>query len=186
MNITLNIPNSDITITVQGTDAELYSILQMLLQLSKPLTKPLVSPSPVAPLSKPVTSSLPAEVPNARAFIASIYVYKSNVNSPHGRPRYAAEMLLDGKPHSMLDIAKQSKASSKSILSMIRSLRRAGAEIVIDNTSPSPARHTYTLVSVPDKKYRVRKRSNAGKPIKTTVKTSTDLKASSILSGKKV
>lgn len=192
MNITLNIPNNNLKITIEGTQPELQSIINMLLQISKPLNAPATTiPLKTAVTSKKasvstVPSAIDGEVYNGRAFIASLYVYKSNVRSPHGRPRYAAEMLLDGKPHSISEITKVSKASYDSIINMIKLLRSAGATIVVDSRSKNATQHSYTLVSVPNKKYRVRKRSNAGKPRKNTVKTSADFNASSILSGKKV
>jgi len=191
MNITLNIPKSNISITIEGTQPEMHSIINMLLQISKPLNAPAIRFSPkTAVTSKKasvttVPSAIDYEVHNGRAFIASLYVYKSSVHSPHGQPRYAAEMLLDGKPHSISEITKVSNASYHSVINMIKLLRSAGATILVDTRSKNEWEYTYTLVSVPNKKYRVRKRSNTGKPRKNIVKTSADFNASSILSGKK-
>jgi len=185
MNITLNIPNTSTKITIEGTQAELQSIVAMLLQIAQPisLSTPAVT-SKKAPTPS-VPSAIEGEVYNARAFIASLYVYKPSLYSPHGRPRYAAEMLVDGKPHSIAQITKASKASYDSVMKMIKRLRSAGAVITVDDRSRNAVNHTYTLVSVPSKKYRVRQRSNAGKPIKTVVKSPADMNASIILSGKK-
>jgi hypothetical protein len=185
MNITLNIPNTSTKITIEGTQAELQSIVTMLLQISQPisLSLPTVT-SKEAPASS-IASAIEGEVYNARLFIASLYVYKSNLNSAHGRTRYAAEMLVDGKPHSISQITKTSKSSYASIINMIKFLSSAGAVITVDDRSPNPVNHTYTLVSVPNKKYRPRKRSYSPKAINPLAKTPADVNASTILSGKK-
>lgn len=186
MNITVNIPNSNTVITIEGTQGELEDIITMLLQASKPLnTKtPAVTTKKSSASSTP--SSVNSDVLNAEAFIASLYLYSSNPDNFHGRARYAAEMLIDGKPHTMMQMITESKVSYSSALRMIKRLLDAGANIIVDNTPTNTMHHTYTLVSVPSKKYRARKRSYAKDPVKKIVKTSADYSATSILRGIKV
>ena len=178
MKIVINPANTHNGIVIEGTVAELESVITLLLNSATPLPSTIKSISSVTAASKQVLS--PAGVPNAKELISSIYVYNPNPKTKHGRGRYVAELLASGATCSILQLAKDAKAQPKAVNTAIRRMQDAGAEFIINGDS-------VTLVSVPNKNYTRARRSNFGKPNPKSVRTIN--KNSAVLasiSGKKI
>lgn len=188
MKITINIPMTTTSATIEGNTEEIHAIVSMLVNNAKPLTKISTNFKPVVD-KKTVLPALSQDSnfthKSAMAFVASIYAYSSNPNTSNGRSRYIAETLADAKPHTIASLAKKSNSSVQRIRKVIAYLRKNGATIVINDHPADRMNHTITLASIPKGTFQPRLRKDAGVP-RDSVKTASDINVSNVLTGKRI
>lgn len=154
MKITINHANSNDSYVIEGTTDELNTIISRV--ISNPNS--VVSSKPIKPAK--LNSDLPVNnnsADNVAKFIKSVYLFPSDNNTPTGKGRYIAEILCDFKPHTFSEIEKKSNSITKTVNRNIAKLRAAGAKINING-------QTVQLVSIPDKRYIVKRRKPSTPP----------------------
>lgn len=177
MKITINPANTHNGIVIEGTFAELESVVTLLLNSSVPLSSVTKAIPSTNTTSNQVLS--PAGVPNAMNLIASIYVYRANKNNTTGRGRYIAELIASGKKFTIDELAGKANSTRDNVNRVVKNMIQAGAVFANNGNS-------IMLVSVPDKKYPRARRSDLKSIERYDSNTQRNALILSTLSGKKI
>lgn len=176
MKITINPANTHNGIVIEGTFAELESVVTLLLNSATPL------PSAIKTIaSKPVLRNqimTPAGVPNAHAFVSSLYVYQADPTKDNGRGRFIADLLALGNTYTFTELSKKATGTIQGVHKVLNRMKDAGAEFSINGEN-------IRLISVPNKKYTPARRSDLARPKRSNRPVKND-KILATLSGKKI
>ena len=176
MKIIINPANNHNGIVIEGNPEELQPLINLLLtsSISVPSAIRTITSKAVLP-DQPMS---PAGIPNANAFVASLYVYQGDPTKDNGRGRFIADLLALGKTYTFYELSKKATGTIQGVHKVINRMKDAGAEFSIDGDS-------IRLISVPNKKYTPARRSDLARPKRLNRAVKND-KILATLSGKKI
>lgn len=124
MKITFTTPNN-IPVIVEGMPEEINATLDRLLDIAPKRATVIKQDTPVVAVDR-------FDQVKVNNFLNGIYLYEANTNTSVGKARAIADILCDGKKHSISDVAKKTNAVIKTVNNNINHMRRHGATITVN------------------------------------------------------